>query len=98
MRDIIDASSFGSSAKTSAVGPSLMAEEGAAPFSCSAEASEREIAVYLLELLMGARRLAVARRHRFLSYLIGMAVEEARLLTLGRSAAERAPAASANGS
>lgn len=88
MRGIIDASSFGSSAKASAAGSSLMAEEGAAPFSCSAEASDQEIAAYLLELLMGARRLAVARRHRFLSYLIGMAVEEARLLTLGRSAAE----------
>lgn len=98
MRGIIDGPSIGSSAKASAAGPSLMAEEGAAPFSCSAEASEREIAVYLLELLIGARRLAVARRHRFLSYLIGMAVEEARLLTLGRSAAEQAPAASANGS
>lgn len=53
----------------------------------AAEASEQETAAYLFDLLIGARRLAVARRHRFLAYLLGMAVEEARLLTMGRSAA-----------
>lgn len=42
-------------------------------------------ATYLFELLVAARRLAVTRRHRFLAYLIGMAAEEARLLTQGRS-------------
>jgi hypothetical protein len=41
---------------------------------------------YLFELLVAARRLAVTRRHRFLAYLIGMAAEEARLLSQGRSA------------
>jgi hypothetical protein len=45
-----------------------------------------EVASYLFDMLIGARRLAVARRHRFLAYLIGMAAEEARLLTQGRSA------------
>lgn len=42
-------------------------------------------ASYLFELLVAARRLAVTRRHRFLAYLIGMAAEEARLLSQGRS-------------
>lgn len=41
---------------------------------------------YLFDLLVAARRLAVTRRHRFLAYLIGMAAEEARLLSQGRSA------------
>jgi len=44
-----------------------------------------EAATYLFELLVAARRLAVTRRHKFLAYLIGMAAEEARLLTQGRS-------------
>lgn len=52
-----------------------------------AEATEQEVAAYLFDLLVGARRLASIRKHRFLAYLIGMAVEEARLLMLGRSAA-----------
>ncbi len=52
------------------------------------EASEEDVVAYLFDLLVGARRLAVSRKHRFLGYLIGMAVEEARLLTMGRSAAQ----------
>jgi hypothetical protein len=48
--------------------------------------TEEEVASYLFDMLIGARRLAVARRHKFLAYLIGMAAEEARLLTQGRSA------------
>lgn len=54
-----------------------------------AELSRREgddSANYLFELLVAARRLAVTRRHRFLAYLIGMAAEEARMLSQGRSA------------
>ncbi len=51
--------------------------------------SEEEVASYLFDMLIGARRLAVARRHKFLAYLIGMAAEEARLLTHGRSASRR---------
>lgn len=47
---------------------------------------EDDAAGYLFEMLVAARRLAVVRRHRFLAYLIGMAVEEARLLAQGRSA------------
>lgn len=47
---------------------------------------EEDAASYLFELLVAARRLAVTRRHKFLAYLIGMAAEEARLLTQGRSA------------
>lgn len=51
------------------------------------DASAGDVAAYLYDLLVGAHRLAVLRKHRFLAYLIGMAVEEARLQTLGRSAA-----------
>ncbi|MFZ3034790.1 MAG: hypothetical protein WA138_12350 [Parvibaculum sp.] len=50
---------------------------------------EEDAAGYLFEMLVAARRLAVARHHRFLAYLIGMAVEEARLLDQGRSALGR---------
>lgn len=55
----------------------------------SAGESQEDVGAYLLELLIAARRLAAARGHRFLAYLIGMAAEEARLLTMGRSAADR---------
>jgi len=47
---------------------------------------EDDAAGYLFELLVAARRLAVTRKHRFLAYLIGMAVEESRQLAQGRSA------------
>ena len=47
---------------------------------------EDDAAGYLFEILVAARRLAVMRKHRFLAYLIGMAVEESRLLAQGRSA------------
>ena len=50
---------------------------------------EEDVASYLFEMLVVARRLAVTRQHRFLAYLIGMAVEEARLLGQGRSALGR---------
>jgi len=55
----------------------------------SAGGSQEDVGAYLLELLIAARRLAAARGHRFLAYLIGMAAEEARLLTMGRYAADR---------
>lgn len=51
-------------------------------------ADEADVTAYLFEILVGARRLATSRRQRFLAYLIGMAIEEARLLTMGRSAAD----------
>lgn len=63
------------------VGAPVRDEKGEA----AAETAE-EVASYLFDMLVGARRLAIARRHKFLAYLIGMAVEEARLLTQGRSA------------
>ncbi|MGB3808857.1 MAG: hypothetical protein WA943_02110 [Parvibaculum sp.] len=56
---------------------------------------DEDAASYLFELLVAARRLAVMRRHKFLAYLIGMAAEEARLLTQGRSAARPATAKAA---
>jgi hypothetical protein len=52
------------------------------------EKGEEDSAEYLFELLAGARRIAVAHRYRFLAYLIGMAAEEAKLLTQGRSASQ----------
>lgn len=45
-----------------------------------------DAAGYLFEMLVAACRLAVTRKHRFLAYLIGMVVEESRLLAQGRSA------------
>tara|TARA_R110002124_G_scaffold54817_6_gene155580 strand:- start:171 stop:437 length:267 start_codon:yes stop_codon:yes gene_type:complete len=55
----------------------------------SAEGEPDDSATYLFELLVAARRLAVTRRHKFLAYLIGMAAEEARLLSQGRSAVKQ---------
>ena len=52
----------------------------------AAQQAPEDAPEYLFDLLVAARRLAVTRRHRFLAYLIGMAAEEARLLTQGRSA------------
>jgi hypothetical protein len=56
----------------------------------AARETPEDAASYLFDLLVAARRLAVTRRHRFLAYLIGMAAEEARLLTMGRSAVRSA--------
>lgn len=61
---------------------------GAAVETGAGEVEEADVAAYLFEILIGARRLATSRRQRFLAYLIGMAIEEARLLTMGRSAAD----------
>ncbi|MEN6544258.1 hypothetical protein [Parvibaculum sp.] len=61
---------------------------GAAAETGAGEVEEADVAAYLFEILIGARRLATSRRQRFLAYLIGMAIEEARLLTMGRSAAD----------
>ena len=55
----------------------------------SADGETDDSAAYLFELLVAARRLAVTRRHKFLAYLIGMAAEEARLLSQGRSAVKQ---------
>lgn len=71
------------SATGEAGAPGSVAKSAAPPD----DASEEDVVAYLFDLLVGARRLAVSRKHRFLAYLIGMAVEEARLLTIGRSAA-----------
>ena len=66
--------------KTAGVGALTMSDAGEV---------EEDAAGYLFEMLVAARRLAVARHHRFLAYLIGMAAEEARLLAQGRSALGR---------
>ena len=39
-----------------------------------------EVAEYLLDMLTSARQLAAAQGYRFLAYLLGLALEEARQL------------------
>ncbi|MCF8470266.1 MAG: hypothetical protein K9G30_05745 [Parvibaculum sp.] len=51
------------------------------------EADDEAVAAYLLDLMVAARRMAAKRQFSFLAYLIGVAAEESRLLTLGSSAA-----------
>ncbi len=67
---------------------STVVSEAKVPGPRSPEIDQEDTAAYLFDLLVGARRLATSRKQRFLAYLIGMAVEEARLLTMGRSAAD----------
>ena len=54
-----------------------------------AEADDEAVAAYLLDLMIASRRLAVKRGFNFLAYLIGVAAEESRLLSVGRSGARR---------
>lgn len=54
-----------------------------------ADADDEAVAAYLLDLMIASRRMAAKRGFSFLAYLIGVAAEESRLLTLGRSAARR---------
>ncbi len=71
------------------VGASVIPSRGALAHDVqrgAAQEAPEDAPSYLFDLLVAARRLAVTRRHRFLAYLIGMAAEEARLLTQGRSA------------
>lgn len=51
-----------------------------------ATASDEEMALYILDMLIGVRHLAKRQDLKFLAYLVGMAAEEARLLSEGRSA------------
>lgn len=53
------------------------------------DADDEAVAAYLLDLMIASRRMAAKRGFSFLAYLIGVAAEESRLLTLGRSAARR---------
>ena len=62
----------------------------------AAQEAPEDAPEYLFDLLVAARRLAVTRRYRFLAYLIGMAAEEARLLTQGRSAVKPGAATTAS--
>lgn len=52
-----------------------------------ADADDEAVAAYLLDLMIAARRMAANRGFSFLAYLTGVAAEESRMLTLGRSAA-----------
>lgn len=52
-------------------------------------AEDAEIAAYLLDLTIAARRMAMARGFEFLAYLVGVAAEEARMLSLGKSAVKK---------
>tara|TARA_R110002110_G_scaffold68731_9_gene185868 strand:+ start:885 stop:1205 length:321 start_codon:yes stop_codon:yes gene_type:complete len=63
-----------------------------------AEADDEAVAAYLLDLMIAARRMAAKRQFSFLAYLIGVAAEESRLLTLGSSASgSSAPGSSVSG-
>ncbi|WP_041536034.1 hypothetical protein [Parvibaculum lavamentivorans] len=53
------------------------------------EADDEAVAAYLLDLMIAARRVAANRGFSFLAYLVGVAAEESRLLTLGRSASQK---------
>lgn len=44
-----------------------------------------DLAIYLFDLMIGARKLASARGYNFLAFLLGMAAEEAASLQPGRS-------------
>ncbi|MGB6086736.1 hypothetical protein [Parvibaculum sp.] len=58
-------------------------------FDEEAEVDDEAVAAYLLDLMIASRRLAVKRGFNFLAYLIGIAAEESRLLSVGRSGARR---------
>jgi len=66
--------------------PAIVTSKSSVGSEADHPAEPDDSATYLFELLVAARRLAVTRRHKFLAYLIGMAAEEARLLSQGRSA------------
>ncbi|MBX3506742.1 MAG: hypothetical protein KF895_14780 [Parvibaculum sp.] len=57
-----------------------------------AGADDEAVAAYLLDLMIASRRMAAKRGFSFLAYLIGVAAEESRLLSLGRSAVRKQPA------
>ncbi|MBA4209686.1 MAG: hypothetical protein C0454_09175 [Parvibaculum sp.] len=57
-----------------------------------ADADDEAVAAYLLDLMIASRRVAAKRGFSFLAYLIGVAAEESRLLSLGRSAVRKQPA------
>lgn len=54
-----------------------------------ADADDEAVAAYLLDLMIASRRVAAKRGFSFLAYLIGVAAEESRLLSLGRSAVRK---------
>ncbi|MBX3447399.1 MAG: hypothetical protein KF765_11655 [Parvibaculaceae bacterium] len=56
-----------------------------------AGADDEAVAAYLLDLMIASRRMAAKRGFSFLAYLIGVAAEESRLLSLGRSAVRKQP-------
>ncbi|MFN3628122.1 MAG: topoisomerase C-terminal repeat-containing protein, partial [Parvibaculum sp.] len=47
------------------------------------------MAAYLLDLMIASRKMAAKRGFSFLAYLIGVAAEESRLLSLGQSAVRK---------
>lgn len=54
-----------------------------------AETLEHEdLAIYLFDLMVGARKLASARGYNFLAFLLGMAAEEAASLQPGKPLTE----------
>lgn len=72
--------------------PSLKLRNSLKPIDQMTDADDEAVAAYLLDLMIAARRMAAGRGFSFLAYLIGVAAEESRLLTLGQSAVRRQPA------
>lgn len=54
-----------------------------------ADADDEAVAAYLLDLMIASRKMAAKRGFGFLAYLIGVAAEESRLLSLGQSAVRK---------
>lgn len=54
-----------------------------------ADADDEAVAAYLLDLMIASRKMAAKRGFSFLAYLIGVAAEESRLLSLGQSAVRK---------
>jgi hypothetical protein len=54
---------------------------------CNASSKGDEVAAYAFDLLQSLRRTCSDDDHRFLSYLIGMAAEEAQRLSEGQPSA-----------
>lgn len=55
------------------------------PISPAEDLSHEDMAIYLFDLLVGARKLAASRGYGFLAFLLGMAAEEAASLQPGKA-------------
>lgn len=70
-------------------GPALKLRNTPMAADPATEADDEAVAAYLLDLMIASRRVAAKRGFSFLAYLIGVAAEESRLLSIGRSGVRR---------